>query len=272
MIDTHCHLTFPDFQGKIGATLDACAQNHVTGVITISTTSQDCTKALELAKSDERIWCSAGVHPCYADQEPHNWNEVIRVGQHERCVAWGELGLDRHYDEPSQEIQIRVLHDQLEMIRDQATKGQDLPIIVHCRKAFDALIPIFKSSGINPGKFVFHCFTGTPDDARHVLDFGAMISFTGVVTYKNAAEVAEAAKLVPLDRIMVETDSPYLAPVPHRGERPCQPAWAWHTAEFLAHLRGEPMDGDDGFHAAINRNTHRFFNIDAQSQLQGTNA
>lgn len=113
---------------------------------------------------------------------------------------------------------------------------------------------------MDPTRFVFHCFTGDPEDVRKVLDFGAMVSFTGVVTYRNASEVAEAARLVPLDRIMVETDAPFLSPEPVRGRRPCRPAFVRHTAEFLARLRGEDWET---FHAAINANTEGFFGVRA---------
>lgn len=132
------------------------------------------------------------------------------------------------------------------------------PVVLHCREAFDDLIPILNRTTLDPARFVFHCFTGTAADMKKVLDFGASVSFTGVVTYPNAPEVREAAKLVPSERIMVETDAPFLPPIPHRGKRPCRPAWVVHTAEALAHIRGESFPP---FHEQINRNTSRFFGI-----------
>ncbi len=146
-------------------------------------------------------------------------------------------------------------------MRGWGAKAIDLPIVIHCREAFDDLIPILRRTRLDPSRFVFHCFTGTPDDMRKVLDFGAMVSFTGVVTYKNAAEVREAAKMAPLSRIMVETDAPYLSPDPHRGKRPCKPWMASLTAKALAELRGEDWDT---FHAAINANTTRFYKVPAE--------
>lgn len=265
MIDTHCHLTFPDFAGRVELVLEEAAAAGVTGAITISTTSRDCLSALEIAGIHPNVWCSAGVHPLYADKGPHEWDNLRRVAHSDRCVAWGELGLDNHYTTPAPDVQRRVLGEQLAFIQLCRHDGLDLPVIVHCREAFDELIPILRESGLDPARIVFHCFTGGPDEARRVLDFGAMISFTGVVTYKNAPEVREAARLVPDERIMVETDSPFLSPVPHRGKRPCVPAWSRDTAVALADLRGEvwedPSDPEGGFHAAINRNTARFFGI-----------
>lgn len=263
MIDTHCHLTFPDFEGRVPAELDEAASNDVTGCITISTTSVDCAHALAIAEAHERVWCTSGVHPLYADQAPHNWDEIVRVARHEKCVAWGELGLDNHYDRPPREIQDAVLEKQLAVIEHAKTPAGEIalakPIVIHCREAFEDLIPVLRRAPFDPARYVFHCFTGNADEAKMVLDFGAMISFTGVVTYKNARDVQEAAKIVPIERIMVETDAPFLSPMPRRGERPCRPWMTSLTARFLADLRDEDWDT---FHHQINENTRRFFGID----------
>lgn len=259
MIDTHCHLTFPDFAGRVDETLEHASSLGVTGCITISTTVPDAEAAQLVAEHHERVWHTAGVHPLYADQGPHDWHRLRTVAAGEKCVAWGELGLDKHYDRPPLELQRRVLDEQLGAIRAAHEKwGRSLPVVLHCRKAFDELIPRLRESRLDLSRFVFHCFTGGPEDARACLDFGAMISFTGVVTYRNAPEVREAAAIVPPDRIMVETDAPFLSPVPHRGERPCMPGYARHTAEALAELRGETWER---FHETINANTSRFFGI-----------
>jgi TatD DNase family protein len=152
-----------------------------------------------------------------------------------------------------------VLGEQLAFIEEcHRETGRVLPIVIHCREAFSDLIPVLRGTGLDPARFVFHCFTGGPGDMRALLDFGAMVSFTGVVTYRNAAEVREAARLAPLGRIMVETDAPYLSPDPHRGERPCKPWMTSVTARRLAEIRGEQWEG---FHAAINRNTTAFFGV-----------
>jgi len=261
VIDTHCHLTFPDFAGRIDEVLEHAARMGVTGLISVSTTTPDAEDALLVAREHPQVWCTAGVHPLYADQGPHDWAALRRVAQHDRCVAWGELGLDNHYSDPPRDIQDRVLADHLATIESARAHGIDKPVVLHCREAFDDLIPILKASTLDPARFVFHCFTGSPDDARKCLDFGAMISFTGVVTYQNAPEVAEAARLVPDDRIMVETDAPFLAPVPKRGKRPCMPGYARYTAEHIAKIRGS---GWREFHDLIDQNTARFFGVAAQ--------
>lgn len=257
MIDTHCHLTFDNYQGKVDKVLNEAVKAGVTGVITVSTTTESALRCLAMANERKNVWCTSGIHPLHSHEGPHDWEVIRRAAASPRCVAWGELGLDNHYDEPPKPVQLDALHAQLELI--QSTLGTiDKPIVIHCREAFDELIPILKSSGIDPALFVFHCFTGTPDDMRALLDFGAMVSITGIVTYKNAESVREAVKLAPLDRIMVETDAPFLAPEPHRKQWPNEPKWSRVTAEFIANLRGEPWDD---FHKAINRNTERFYGI-----------
>ena len=126
------------------------------------------------------------MHP----EEPRDWDEVRRVAAHPRCVAWGELGLDNHYERPPRAVQDQVLAEQLAVIEEAARDGLEMPVVVHCRQAFDDLLPVFRATSLDPARFVFHCFTGSPDDARAVLDFGAWISFTGVVTFRNARAVA----------------------------------------------------------------------------------
>lgn len=267
MIDTHCHLTFPDFAGRTDEVMASAAAAGVTGAITISTQSQDAQSALMLAESHPSIWCAAGVHPLYADQEPHDWTAIKRVASHEKCVAFGELGLDNHHGRPDRAVQDRVLAHQLAFIESCIAEGIDKPVIIHGRKAVVDLLPVLRSSTIPADRYVFHCFTETPEHARMVLDFGAMISFTAVVTYKNAKEVAEAAKLVPEDRIMVETDAPFLSPEPIRGRRPCEPAYSRYTAQHLAKIRGVPFGQ---FHEQIDRNTERFFGIQVPKPEPGT--
>ncbi|HYC99976.1 MAG TPA: TatD family hydrolase [Phycisphaerales bacterium] len=263
MIDTHCHLTFPDFAGKIDKTLADASEAGVDGVVTISTTVPDAAAALAVAKAHPRVWCSAGVHPLYSDKGTgpgggHEWAGLGVVIADPKCVAWGELGLDNHYERPPRPLQRQVLEEQLAFILSARERGIDKPIILHCREAFDDLIPVLRSTGIPGERFVFHCFTGTPADMRRVLDFGAMASFTGVATYPNAPEVREAFKLMPPDRYMIETDAPFLTPHAKRGSRPCVPGYARLTAEALASLLGEPWPR---FHSRINQNTRRFFGV-----------
>jgi TatD DNase family protein len=191
-------------------------------------------------------------------EDPRDWDDMLAAARHPRCVAWGELGLDRHYAQPSQGIQRAVLEEQLAHIVRWTADGLAKPVVVHCRRAVPDLLPVLRASGLPADRFVFHCFTETPAEARMVLDFGAMISFTGVVTFRNAPEVAEAARLVPDDRIMCETDAPWLSPEPVRSAKPCTPAMVMHTARFLAALRRMPWDD---FERTVDANARRFFGL-----------
>ncbi len=265
MIDTHCHLTFKEFAGRTAQILADARAVGVRGAITIATSSADSLNAAALAEANDNLWCSAGVHPLYSD-EPLNWDDIKRAASSPRCVAWGELGLDHHYTDPPRPLQLKILEEQLAMIQDHensvARSGDqsfaNRPIIVHSRESFDDLLTVFRSAPFDPSRFVFHCFTGNSDDARKVLNFGASISFTGVVTFHNAVEVAEAAKIVPADRIMVETDSPFLSPEPHRKVRPNEPKYVVHVARRLAELRG--VDFPD-FERQLDANAQRIFRI-----------
>lgn len=257
MLDTHCHLTFKHYADRVDDVLRDAAAAGVRGAITIATTSTDCVEALELAKRHRNVWCSAGVHPLHAD-EPINWEALREVGEHEKCVAWGELGLDYYYDRPPRAKQHEVLAEQLAFLQACADDGLTKPIVVHCRDSFDDLLAVFRETPFDPSRFVFHCFTAGPAEARKVLDFGAWISFTGVVTFHNAPEVGEAAKLVPIDRIMVETDAPFLSPEPVRKIRPNEPKYVVHIANHIAKLRG--VNSQD-FERQLDENAERFFGI-----------
>ncbi|MBX3387524.1 MAG: TatD family hydrolase [Phycisphaeraceae bacterium] len=285
MIDTHCHLTFPDFAGREAEVMAEAGAAGVTHAITISTTTFDCLDALAVARRLGNVYCTAGVHPLYADAGDerslrrsgpesgrHVWDNLLRVARDSRCVAWGELGLDRHYETPAQSVQVAVLEEQLAHIerwnaasvaeggigRTGADGRAGLPVVIHCREAFAELIPILKRTRLEPDRFVFHCFTAGVDEMRMLLDFGAWVSFTGVVTYPKAAEVREAAKLAPVDRVMVETDAPFLPPKKHRGKQPCVPAWVVETARTLAEVKGVSYEA---MHERLNENTRRFFGV-----------
>ena len=257
MIDTHCHLTFPGIAERVEEILAECRAEGVRGVITIATTSIGCAENLAIAREHEGVWCSAGVHPLYSDHEI-DWNMVHDVGEDPLCVAWGELGLDNFHDHPKIKVQRSVLEEHLSRLESWMNEGLTKPVVLHCRDAYADLIPILAASSLPADRFVFHCFTGTPEEARFVLDFGAMISFTGVVTYKNAAGVADAAAFVPEDRIMVETDAPYLSPEPVRGKRPNVPVHVMHTARFIADRRGVDFNT---FERVLDDNAERFFGI-----------
>lgn len=257
MIDTHCHLGFECFDDRREQMLADARTAGVRGFITVATSTTDAKRNLALAHRFNDVWSSAGIHPLHAD-EPIDWDDLIEVGRDPKCVAWGELGLDHHYPDPLRSLQERVLHEQLDVLARCAQDGLVKPIIVHCREAYADLIAILHQAPFAPDRYVFHCFTGGPEEARLVLDFGACISFTGIVTFRNATHVAEAARLVPDDRIMVETDAPFLTPEPVRKIRPNEPRYVMHTARFLAELRGtHPRD----FEARLDANAERFFGI-----------
>ncbi len=257
MIDTHCHLTFPEFSGQVESVLTAARAVGVRGVVTVATTTANALECVALADAQVGVFASAGVHPLYADS-PRDWHEMHRAALHPKCVAWGELGLDRHYDKPPLEMQRKVLDEQLANIIRWTGEGLAKPVIVHCREAFADLISILASSGLPRERFVFHCFTGTREDARAVLDFGASISFTGVVTYPSARELHEAARLVPIDRMMVETDAPFLAPQPVRGQWPNEPRHVVHVAQALAAIHGiDPQE----LERTLDSNAERFFGV-----------
>ena len=257
MIDTHCHLLGPGLREQLPRTLEIARAAGVHAVITIGTTTSDSRASAEIASSHPDVWFSAGVHPLHSE-DPRDWDDMLAAARHPRCVAWGELGLDRHYAQPSQGIQRAVLEEQLAHIVRWTADGLAKPVVVHCRRAVPDLLPVLRASGLPADRFVFHCFTEGPDDARAVLDFGACISFTGVVTFRSAPEVQRAAALVPMDRLMCETDAPYLSPEPVRGTRPCTPAMVMHTARHLAALRDVPWEE---FERTVDANACRFFGL-----------
>ncbi|MDP7004602.1 MAG: TatD family hydrolase [Phycisphaerales bacterium] len=255
MIDTHCHLTSIQFAERVPDVIEAAVASGVNRMITVATDGDDAIAARELANIDDRVFFSSGIHPLHADGE-WKWDYVRAAAKDTRCVAWGELGLDRHYDKPDYDLQKTLLEEHLALIEGE--EGDERPIIVHCRRAVGDLLPVFEASSIAGNRFVFHCFTETPEEAKLILDLGAMISFTGVVTYKNASEVVAAAELVPVERMMVETDAPYLSPEPVRKMRPNEPKNVVHTAEFLAKLKGVEQRE---FEQQLDSNAERFFSL-----------
>lgn len=239
MIDTHCHLTFDDFDGRVAAVLGMAAKAGVDRMISIGTTLADSVKASELATHFyDRVSFTIGYHSHYAEQfNPATFNALVvnDLSLHERCVGFGEIGLDYHYPDPAPEVQQRCFATWLHMI-DRI--GGDKPVVIHCRKAVDDTLAIIRESGLPGDRFIFHCFTEPPEAVDKVLAIGAMVSFSGIVTYKNAQDVQASARRVPFDRLLIETDSPYLSPEPHRKVRPNTPAHLPATARFLAELRG----------------------------------
>ncbi len=254
--DAHCHLqdeflTKDDAQVQdLRDTLTRALSAGVDRVVVIGTGEQTSREALEVAELDApvEIFATVGLHPHGAESDVEPIVEMARAG-HEKLVGIGECGLDYFYEHSSRRAQRSAFAVQIAL-----AKELDLALVIHAREAFDDLFDVLSSEGVPP-RTVIHCFTGEPAHATGCLDLGCDISFSGIVTFKNAESLREAARLVPLDRIHVETDSPFLAPVPYRGKSN-EPAFVSVVGEFVAALRGEDLET---FQAATAANTARLF-------------
>lgn len=241
-IDAHCHLQDrflegDDREGALAATLERCRVADVTRAVVIGTDQESSRQALALAqrvKGDFDLFATVGLHPHDARSDLAPVIDMARA-RPERLVGIGECGLDYYYEHSPRSMQRTSFAAQMALAAEL-----DLALVVHARDAFDDLFDIFDSEGVPP-RTVIHCFTGTPVEVEGCLERGCDISLSGVVTFKSADAVREAAKLVPLERLHVETDSPFLAPVPLRG-RPNEPANVAIVGAFVAELRGEPLE------------------------------
>jgi TatD DNase family protein len=257
LIDTHCHLTFEQLAGEAEAVVQRSRVAGVTGWVTVGTDSEHNRKAVELAERFENMYAAAGIHPHDAkDVTARTLAELKELAQNGKVVALGETGLDFHYDFSPRLDQRRAFMAQLEIAREL-----NLPVIIHCREAFDQTIDVLEQFVRLNGSLcgvVFHCFSGSAEQARIVLDHGFYISFTGVVTFKNAEKTRSAAKIVPLERLMLETDCPYMSPEPVRKQKINEPALMTHTAQCLAELKQMPLPD---FAAAVTATSKTFFNL-----------
>lgn len=223
--DSHCHLD-PDEVGKVAVDLAKAA--GVERIINVGTDAASSLVAAELATVTPGVWATAGVHPHDAAGGTAGIEELL--GRDE-VVAVGECGLDYHYDYSPRDEQRDAFAAQIALANQHG-----LPLVIHSREAWAETFAILDSEGV-PATTVFHCFTGGPEEAAQALERGAHVSFSGIVTFKTAEDVREAARLCPLDRLLIETDSPYLAPVPNRG-KPNQPGWVTLVGESVAATRG----------------------------------
>ncbi len=254
LIDTHCHLTFEELADDIEAVLARSVYAGVTGWITVGTDLEQNHKAIELADKFKNMYAAIGVHPHDAhDVTAETLTELKELAQDEKVVALGETGLDFHYNFSSPSDQKRAFAAQLKI-----AKELNLPVIIHCREAFNETMEILDQYGRGIRGVVFHCFSGSDVQAKIVLEHGFYISFTGVVTFKNAEAVRRAAKIVPVDRLMLETDCPYMSPEPVRRQKINEPAFMVHTARYLAELK--QMDLTD-FTDAVTDTSKSFFNL-----------
>jgi len=258
MIDTHCHLTYEGLYERVEDVVSAAQAHGVDRMISVGTNPADAERAHGLSQRFDSVYATVGLHPSAAaefvetaDAQATLQSEMRRLMAEPQVVALGELGMDKHYYQPDEATQRRVLDWQLEVAHET-----DLPLIVHNRETTHELLEILRDSGIAPERFVFHCFAGTRIELDAILGFGAMVSLTGLVTFNSARQLAEATDSIPVDRLMLETDAPYLTPHPHRSIRPNEPKFVPLVAEFLANRRDVPI-GD--FKARCDANAERFF-------------
>lgn len=234
LIDSHCHLNFNELAQRLPEVFNNMAQNQVRQALAISVSRESFAEVLAIAEAYSHVFATVGIHPDSKDAAEFSLNELLTHAQHPKVVGIGETGLDYHWcnGDLTWQHQRFITHI-------AASKQSNLPLIIHTRKAADDTLNIMREH--HAEQAVMHCFAEDERIAKAALDLGYYLSFSGIVTFKNATDVQAAAKYCPLDRLLVETDSPFLAPVPHRG-KPNEPAYVRHTAEFLAKLRGEKFD------------------------------
>lgn len=238
LVDSHCHLDFDDFKGECDDVVARARAAGITGMLTICTRLADAAKIRAIAAAHDGIWCSVGVHPHEAEHAAGvTASDLMALAKPAEVVAIGETGLDFHYQHSPRDIQEKVFRAHI-----QAARESGLPIIVHTRDADADTVRILAQEQAR-GTFagVIHCFSAGAEVARCALDHGMYISFSGIITFKNADLVRAVARDVPMERLLVETDAPYLAPVPVRGKR-CEPAFTAHTAAYVAEIKGLGLD------------------------------
>jgi TatD DNase family protein len=235
LIDSHCHLNYEGLVERQAEVLENARARGVAGFLNISTRQREWGEIVGLAEREPDVWASVGVHPHEADTHPDlGAAALVEAADHPRVIAIGECGLDYYYDKSDRAAQRERFEAHIE-----AARQTGLPLVVHTREAesdtAEMLGAAVKQGGVTG---VLHCFTGSAELARKGLELGFLISLSGIVTFKNAADLQQIAKWLPADQMLVETDSPFLAPVPHRGQK-CEPAFVADTASFVAGLRGE---------------------------------
>jgi TatD DNase family protein len=250
IVDSHCHINFKELHDRMPELLSNARLNKVSHMLCVSVNLEDFPEVQALAHQYEHIFGSVGVHPCYQDVKEPTVAELVEIAKDENIVAIGETGLDY----------FRIEDQDMTWQRDrfkrhiEAAKISNKPLIIHTRSAADDTMRILKEEGADQCRGVMHCFSEDWDVAKKALDLGFYISFSGIVTFKSATNVQEVARKCPIDRILVETDAPYLAPVPMRGKTN-EPAYVLHTAKFVANLR------DISLETLAAATTENFFNL-----------
>jgi TatD DNase family protein len=233
LVDSHCHLDYPPMAEDLPGTLARARNAGVGTLLTIGTKLRDFPRVRAIAEANDNVFCSVGIHPHEAENEHADAAKLVELAHHAKVIGIGETGLDYYYDKSPR-------HKQRENFRAHIRAAEDtgLPLIVHTRDADDDTASML-GEAVQGGKLrgVLHCFTSSRQLADVALGFGFYISISGIITFKNAEALRQTVKTIPLERLLVETDSPYLAPVPMRG-RPCEPAYVAHTAAKVAELKG----------------------------------
>ncbi len=255
-VDSHCHLSFPELRDDIDGVLARMRERQVTAALNVCVTLEEFPAVLALAETHREIVASVGVHPDYRDGREPTEQDLVDLARHPKVVAIGETGLDYYrLKEPLDWQRERF------RVHIRAARRCGKPLIVHTRAAAADTLGIMREENAGEAGGVMHCFTETRAVAAAALDLGFYISFSGIVTFKNATELHEVARFVPLDRLLIETDAPYLAPAPHRGKTN-EPSFVPHVAEKLASLRGVPVAA---VATAATENFKRLFNeLDAE--------
>jgi len=238
LIDSHCHLEYEGLVEDRSAVLDRARAAGIRGFLNISTRQREWAAVIATAEREPDVWASVGIHPHEADAHADLGGAVLREAtRHPKVVAIGETGLDYYYDKSDREVQQALFRTHIAIARET-----QLPLIIHTRDAEEDTIRIIGEE-MEQGAFpaLIHCFTASAAFGQRMLEQGLSISLSGIVTFKNARDLQEVAATIPEDRLLVETDSPFLAPVPHRG-RTCEPAYTADTAKFVAQLRGISME------------------------------
>ena len=256
LIDSHAHVDFPQFDSDREAMLERARQAGVSVILAIGTGPgpEKLDSAIPFAERYDWIYATIGIHPHDAKKaRPSHMETLVRLARHPRVIAWGEIGLDYHYDFSPRGDQARVFREQLALAR-----SVKLPVVIHCREAWADCLAVlekdWKSSGLGG---ILHCFSGTLAEAQRGMEMGFLVSFAGNATYPKAQNLRDIARELPLDRVLIETDSPYLAPQSHRGRRN-EPAFVAEVARMLTDVRHLPLDQ---FATATADNFRRFFRL-----------
>jgi TatD DNase family protein len=251
-VDSHCHLDFPELSARLDEILETMRENRVGRALCVAVTLEHFPRVLALAEAHPELYASVGVHPDQADVREPDVETLVRLAGHPKVIAIGETGLD-YFRTEGDPAEVCGWQRERFRVHVRAARATGKPLIVHTRSASDDTLAILREEGADTVGGVMHCFTETWEVARAALDLGFYISLSGIVTFRNAEALRDVARRVPAERLLIETDSPYLAPVPHRG-RMNEPGWVRHVGAFIATLRG--LDAE----ALATLTTNNFYN------------